>query len=70
RAWEDRRKEVEAEREAYRRADEADDLSSRVVWAGEAVDLIRESLPASEIVRRTVSEAAAVLSVAPRFVVS
>ncbi|MGH6904464.1 MAG: nitronate monooxygenase, partial [Geminicoccaceae bacterium] len=50
------------ERERYAAAAEAGDVSSAVVWAGEAVDLIRDLPPAGEIVQRMASEAGAALA--------
>ena len=38
-----------------------DDLATRVVWAGESVDLVREALPAGEIIEQIVAEAAEML---------
>lgn len=39
-----------------------DDFSTRVVWAGEGVDLVRDVPSAAEVIERIVAEAAAVLS--------
>jgi len=52
---------LEAERTRFAEADARDDLAEGVQWAGESVDLIREILPAREIVERTVAEAVNVL---------
>ena len=49
------------EQERYLAAAEVGDVSSAVVWASEAVDLIRDLPPAAEIVERMVSEASAAL---------
>ncbi|SME98353.1 nitronate monooxygenase [Tistlia consotensis] len=58
---------LEAERAAYRAADQAGDMGRKVVWAGEVVDMIERSDPAATIVRRTVAEAVEALSGAARF---
>ena len=55
------RAQVAEERERYVAAAEVGDVSSAVVWASEAVDLIRDLPPAAEIVQRMVSEAGAAL---------
>jgi nitronate monooxygenase len=49
------------EQERYAAAAEAGDVSSAVVWASEAVDLIHDLPTAAEIVSRMVSEAGAAL---------
>ena len=54
------------EQERYLAAAEVGDVSSAVVWASEAVDLIRDLPPAAEIVERMVSEASAALERGPR----
>jgi nitronate monooxygenase len=63
--WHGREAELQAqiaeERERYFVAAEVGDVSSAVVWAGEAIDLIRDLPPAAEIVQRMVSEAGAAL---------
>lgn len=57
-AWHGReaalRERIDAERKAYRAAVERQDCDTAVIFAGEAVDLIDEVLPAAEIVRRLV----------------
>lgn len=57
-AWHGReaalRERIDAERKAYWAAVERQDCDSAVTFAGEAVDLIDEVLPAAEIVRRLV----------------
>ncbi|MEM8795187.1 MAG: nitronate monooxygenase [Pseudomonadota bacterium] len=60
---------AERERLRYDNAD-PDDFSTRVVIAGEAVDLIDAIEPASAIIERTVAEAISLLDQAPRFVTS
>ena len=35
-----------------------DDFTTRVVWAGEGVDLVNDILPAAEIIERIVAQAA------------
>lgn len=39
-----------------------DDFGTRVVWAGEGVDLIKDSPAASEIIERVVAQAAEILA--------
>jgi len=56
------RETLEEERARYREADARGDLSVKVLWAGEGVDLIHAVLPAGEIVERTVDEAVAMLT--------
>ena len=55
---------IEDERARYDGA-AADDLATRVVHAGEVVDLITRVMPAAEIVAQTVAEAARLLKTAP-----
>jgi nitronate monooxygenase len=63
--WHGREAELQAqlaeERERYAAADGAGDVSRAVVWASEAIDLIRDLPPAAEIVQRMVSAAGAAL---------
>jgi nitronate monooxygenase len=63
--WHGREAELQAqvadERERYRAAAAVGDVSSAVVWASEAIDLIRDLPPAGEIVERMISEAGAAL---------
>jgi nitronate monooxygenase len=49
------------ERKRYAAADGVGDVSRAVVWASEAIDLIRDLPPAAEIVQRMMSEAGAAL---------
>jgi nitronate monooxygenase len=42
-------------------ATKPDDFSARVIWAGEGVDLVKDLLPAAELIERVVAEAALVL---------
>lgn len=56
------RENLEAERAAYAEADKRGDLGTKVVWAGEGVDLIHKVQPAGDIVRQTVDEAVAMLT--------
>ena len=42
-------------------ATKADDFSTRVVWTGEGVDLVKDIPPAAELIERIVAEAASVL---------
>ncbi len=58
----------EAARAAYAAAAE-DDFSTKVVIAGEAVDLIDKVEPAAAIVERMVAEAATILEAGPRLLV-
>ena len=64
-SWHGREAELQtrlpAEQQRYAAAAQAGDVSSTVVWASEAVDLIRDLPPAAEIVQRMVSEASAAL---------
>ena len=53
---------LETERSAYDAAVERGDPRTKVVWAGEAVDLIDGVLPAGTIVEKTVAEAFAMLT--------
>jgi nitronate monooxygenase len=55
------RTQLAAEQQRYAAAAQVGDVSSAVVWASEAVDLIRDLPPAAEIVQRMVSEASAAL---------
>ena len=63
--WDGREAELEqnidAERIRYAKADEANDLDTRVVFAGEAVDFVHDTCPASKIVEMLVRDAEAVL---------
>lgn len=43
-------------------ATRADDFSTRVVWTGEGVDLVKDIPPAAELIERIVAEAASVLT--------
>jgi nitronate monooxygenase len=52
---------LEAEQERYAAADQTGDVSRAVVWASEAIDLIRDLPPAAELVGRMVREAGAAL---------
>ena len=38
-----------------------DDLSIRAVWAGEGVDLVRDRLPAGDIVEHIITQAVEIL---------
>ena len=62
--WRDREGELQTvwreEEKAYAASAPAD-LSTRVLWTGEGVDLVHEVLPAIEIVERIVAEAISVL---------
>ncbi len=53
---------LDDERARYKEADARGDLSVKVLWAGEGVDLIHDVLPADEIVERIVAEAVATLT--------
>lgn len=59
--WDGRERELaaalDAEGAAFRAAVEEGDFETAMVWAGEGADLIREVLPAGEIVRRMREEA-------------
>jgi nitronate monooxygenase len=54
-------------REGFQAAQADGDFETAMVWAGEAVDLIHEVLPAAEIVQRIVSQATACLQSATAF---
>jgi nitronate monooxygenase len=64
-AWHGRETELQsqlaAEQKRYAAAAEAGDVSRAVVWASEAIDLIRDLPPAAAIVERMVNEASAAL---------
>ena len=62
--WHGREATLAAEQPAQERAYLAtapDDFGTRVVWAGEGVDLVKDTPPASEIIERIIAEAAATL---------
>jgi nitronate monooxygenase len=63
--WHGRETELQAqvaeERERYLASARAGDVSSAVVWASEAVDLIRDLPPAAELIERMIGEATAAL---------
>lgn len=56
------RENVVAERAAFADASKRADPGTKVVWAGEAVDLIHDVQPAGDIVTQTVDEAIAMLT--------
>src|SRR4051794_32187056 len=63
-AWHGREELLEAQRPEQEKAYLAsapDDFHTRVVWAGEGVDLVHDVPSAAEIIERTVAEAVAVL---------
>lgn len=66
RRWHGREQElesaIEAEKPRYLAALAAGDTDTMVVWAGQGIDLIREVLPAAEIVSRLLAEADQALS--------
>jgi len=59
---EDRLQAERADAEKAYLATKPDDFSARVVWAGEAVDLVRDVPSAVELIERVVDEAASVLA--------
>ena len=62
--WHGKEEALEAQQkkvEAGYTASTADDLSQRVVWAGEGVDLVRDIPSAGEVIERIVEQAASVL---------
>jgi nitronate monooxygenase len=62
--WHGREEALAVDRQAQENAYLAtapDDFATRVVWAGEGVDLVNDVLPASEIIERIVAQAAAIL---------
>ena len=63
--WHGREEALAADRQAQETAYLAtapDDFATRVVWAGEGVDLVNDILSASEIIERIVAEAAVILT--------
>ena len=63
--WHGREETLQAERvdaEKGYLGSRPDDFSTRVVWAGEGVDLVRDSPSAAEVIERTVAEAVSVLT--------
>jgi nitronate monooxygenase len=46
----------------------SDDFSTRVVWAGEGVDLVNDIAPAAEIIERTIAQAVAALTRSARLI--
>jgi len=63
-AWHGREEQLEGQRPAEEKrylATAADDFGTRVVWAGEGVDLVNDIPSAAEIIDRTVAEAIAAL---------
>lgn len=72
--WRNREKELagaalEKERNAYKLADESNDLNTKVVWAGEIIDVIDNIEDARTIVDRTIVEAVNTLSAAGKWIV-
>src|ERR1051326_345127 len=53
---------AQPEQEQSYLATAADDFSTRVVWAGEGVDLVNDIPPAAEIIERTIARAVAASS--------
>jgi len=67
--WRGREYELEADnasREAYQRASDDGDPSVSCVFAGEAIDLITDIVPAAELVERIVNQAEVALATASR----
>ena len=68
--WHGREAALEAEvdglRDGFFDAQQRGDIDTAMVWAGEAVDLVRELRPAAELVQTLADEAAALLAAAPR----
>ena len=63
--WHGREEALAADRQAQENAYLAtapDDFATRVVWAGEGVDLVNDIPPASEIIERIMAQAAAILT--------
>ncbi len=54
------RSELDQQRMKYRRAEVAQDLSQRVVWAGTGVDAVTAVVPAADLTRRIICDAEAV----------
>jgi nitronate monooxygenase len=69
--WNGREDELAADQQAQEKlvlATSADDFSTRVVWAGEGVDLIDDIPGAAEIIERIVAQAAETLALGARLV--
>ena len=69
--WNGREDELAADQQAQEKAmlaTAADDFSTRVVWAGEGVDLIDDIPAAAEIIERIVAQAAETLARGARLV--
>ncbi len=69
--WHGREEALAVDRQAQENAYLAtapDDFATRVVWAGEGVDLVNDILPAAEIIERIVAQAAAILTQGARMV--
>lgn len=69
--WHGREDELQSvwrEEEKHYTAAPATDLATRVVWAGEGVDLVKDAPPAEEIIERVMREAAAALRGGARLV--
>ena len=65
RRWHGQEEQLEAARadeEKSYLASKSDDFSTRVVWAGEGVDLVKDAPSAAEVIDRIVAEAAAALA--------
>ncbi|HKO20285.1 MAG TPA: nitronate monooxygenase [Acidobacteriaceae bacterium] len=58
----------QADQERAYLATAADDFSTRVVWAGEGVDLVDDAPPASEIIERIIVQAVATLTQGARLI--
>lgn len=69
--WDTREEELaialDTETPRFKRAEKEGDFDTAMVWAGEAVDLISDVVPASELVRRIGAEAEERLRFAPTF---
>jgi nitronate monooxygenase len=63
--WHGREEDLGAERHAHEKtylATDPNDFATRVVWAGEGVDLVNDIPTAAEIIERIVAQAAATLT--------
>ncbi len=69
--WHGREEDLQSawqQEEKHYLASPATDLGTRVLWAGEGVDLVNDILPAAEIIDRVVQEAVTALRVGARLV--
>ncbi|TNL09707.1 2-nitropropane dioxygenase [Kosakonia cowanii] len=60
----------ESIKRCYMNAVENDDISTRAIWAGEIVDIVREIRGAAEIIDHTLAEAIGIIREMPRFILN